>query len=233
MNRRVAFGALASAIIGGTLGALLTWYALSRLQMEPGDWVQTLGLVAVVVGWLVAYEMTIRAQRAQVRDQVVNEGRLAVMAALERQREAVNYAATAMAAHLVGSLTQQPREMSDEGWRDVGNRLLTGGMSVEALRAYEQVFPRTRLLREELSNWQNSLYTDIYSFVRAETPRTREHAEALFGRCGQLLGYLDELRVHVQNEALSEIMGVSAARVPRVGYTGTLIIDALGNLHLP
>ena len=221
------------AFAGGATGWLATWYAVGSLRMTPGDWMQTAGLFAVVIGWLVSHQMTLSAQRAQVRDQVLNEGRLAVSQALEQQRRAVNYAATCMAAFASNSHPQQPENLSASGWKGLGDDLRNGGMSVEVMRAYEQVFPKTKFVREELSRWQDELYGDLYRFYRGEMARTSETAGQLFVRCGQLLGFLDELRVHVQNEALAEIMGHRTARTKRVGYTGTLTLDTDGNLHLP
>lgn len=223
----------------GVVGYVTTAFAVGQLSMSAGDWIQSVALITVVIGWLVSHRMTLTAQRAHFRDQLIADARGAVVSMLHQEHMALNYAVTALGVYAFNRNASEPqrREMPARLGPDVDSRLRDTGKCAKTLREFEPMFPETAIVREELVAVENALRRDIRRFFDERNPRLRafEEAEDLVTRTFEMMGYFDDLRVFVQNKSLSQIMRYEVPyRSGRIKPDiKTLQFDAGGRLRLP
>lgn len=192
---------------------------------------QWLPLIAVVIGWVATYALSLRAQTRNLRLQVLDRARNEITKAL--------HTAESWFSEIIGTVTAQsmlavaPEMAVGRDWKPTISKFVSlleraPYEWIFRLEDYEILFPETAAVRERLVGRQREIQGALSRFSSAFM--TIAHGESpnipmaeLFEKAATWMAdvydqqaLLGDLAVHLQNAALSKITGRSVpARIPR------------------
>jgi hypothetical protein len=192
---------------------------------------ENLPLIVVVVGWVVTHFLSLRSQTTNLRLQVLDRARNDITKELR--------SAESWCSQLIGILTAQsmlaetPELAVRRDWKPAIPKvvsLLEGAPYewISRLEDYEILFPETAAVRERLVGRQREIHGELSRFSsafmslaygeRPDTPMAAlfENAAKWIADVYDQQALLGDLGVHLQNAALSKIVGRTIpARIPR------------------
>ena len=131
-----------------------------------------------------------------------------------------------------------------EEWRHALSARHDGTPWLADLEEHDILFPKMRRVRRELAEREKRLREklrlltdDLRSFLRdGNTPKLADVGSGLIPTAdfiGDQAALMEDLRIYLQNRALSEIAGATAEpRVPRDPEVPRILVDADGVLYL-
>jgi hypothetical protein len=180
------------------------------------------GWMLTLVGWIVSHVLTIRAQRQQFLNTVLDAGRKDVVRAIRRQQAWLSD----VGSGLMGLEFVQLREEHGGGgpllWLETSEKLRRklfsehGDLS-QALEEYENLFPQTVVCRVELGQRliqflqaTNQIVSELFDQNLRQEAIGRARELSLSDRL-DLAALLEDLRVFIQNDTLGKITGLKVA----------------------
>jgi len=197
--------------------------------------------ILTTVGWGITVTVSLLVQRRQFRHGVLDAARKDLVKALRREQRWAGDVATALRAlKFCGVMEQLGTQVN---WTEERQKLSAvvhdnRESLLMVFEEYENPFPETTVCRGELSK---SAFRIIFAAVeisnRVGKPETRGEAlaqiEGLGTECQELSMFIEDVRVHIQNRVLAEIMGYAVA--PRLGPNKRrrrIALDHTGKLRI-
>lgn len=202
-----------------------------------GGWVFTL------LGWWITHAFTLRAQRQAFLNNVVDAARKDVVAATRvEQMWAIEMTTSLMALDALLAAEERGQTVN---WFEEAQRLrkviYTNRRSLlMVLEEYENVFPQTYTCRADFgkrirhfTEAADEIARALFSPAPARLNAVKRAREVALETGMDLQALLEDLRVHIQNQALAKITGwkVQHRRV-RDEACPRLLADADGNLRI-
>lgn len=218
------------------------------MGLELIAWEPIAAALVAVVGWYVMHRSQLKAQKEQLRHQVLNEARVEITDSIRSYQSWLS--------SLSGALLSTSAFFSDSEHIDIGwptrykewtsqlNQRHEGKNWLAALEEYDILFPEFRRARRELAERHKemerrvrSITADLREFLYAEKiPKLAAVGSALHPTAVFILdqaALMEDLRVHLQNRALGEITGNEApVRVPEDPNVPKLGFDEHGQLRI-
>lgn len=240
---------LGLATIGGAVGASLMWVATGQLGMS-GAFV---GFVVTAIGWFISARLSERAQTRLFQHNIINTARLDLARQIREEQEWIGKL-LGLGFLYRGALINRKNQtapldanletmfwisQSREGHHILYRRQNPGRMLTMLLEEYELLFPETKRVRHQLSRLLQEIVMrygvwlhDLYDLSKCEA--TIVTLEGRLGtEDGDYSALLEDLRVHIQNSALSKIMGRSVAlRQPQDPKFPIMVMQADGLLDI-
>ena len=214
---------LGLAAIGGAVGASLIWVATGQLGLSGA----LIGFVVTAIGWFISARLSERAQTRLFQHNIINTARLDLTQQIREEQEWIGKllqlgflyrGALINRKSLKGPLDANVETMfwvdeSRKGHSILYRQQGPGRGVTMLLEEYELLFPETRRVRHQLSRlaleivmrhgvWLHDLYNLSKCEATIATLEGRPNTED-----GDYSALLEDLRVHIQNSALSKIMG--------------------------
>jgi hypothetical protein len=223
VNWGQAAAVLGLAAMGGALGASILWVATGRLGLSGAG----IGLVVTAVGWFISARLTERAQTRLFQHNIINTARLDLTTQIREEQEWIGQL-LGLGFRYRGALINRKSQVAPLDanverlfWIDqsrVGHAILyrqqrPGRTLTMLLEEYELLFPETTRVRHQLSRLSQEIVRrysiwlhDLYDLSRCEA--TIVTLEGRLGtEDGDYSALLEDLRLHIQNSALSKITG--------------------------
>lgn len=214
---------LGLAAMGGVLGASILWVSTGRLDVSGA----TVGLIVTAVGWFISARLSERAQTRLFQHNIINTARLDLTTQIREEQEWIGQLLRLGFRYRGALISRQSQAEPPDAnielsfWIDqsrTGHAILyrqerPGRTLTILLEEYELLFPETKRVRHQLSRLSQEIVArysvwlrDIYDLSRCEsTIVTLERR--LSAEDGDYSALLEDLRVHIQNTALSKITG--------------------------
>lgn len=218
-----------------------------------------LAALVAVSGWAVTHWFTLRAQRRNFLDQVIDRARVEVARTTREYQDWLSkFKVTLMlleSPFIAERLNLPPdwKRQLDIMMTLMSERQVGVAWSI-ALEEHEILFSETREVRAQLLLRQNEILQflsevirDLQNFVYFPGPRESREARVKQLQLGVPLLWdqemlIEDLRIHVQNVALSRVVGgrvperqPTDPNVPRIiaGSKGQLVIERHGSVPAP
>jgi hypothetical protein len=198
--------------------------AMGEGQMQPSPSALQWAVLAVtVVGWLAAYRSSVRAQRRLLLDKALDTARLEIVRALRAYQGSLSDLKVGLLLLRQG-VTMQWTDARWYGESERLNRLVHHPSVVDmvcAMEEYQILFPETLECRNVLALRSQALSRAAGPItLDLMTPATRlgaiGRAAVLFEELTDEQALLEDVRVHLQNRALSKLTGTKVpARQPK------------------
>ncbi len=203
----------------GSIGAVLFWWGIGAIGVAVS------ALVLTTVGWFVSARLTERVQTRLFRYNIINAARIDLVAQIREEQDwsgqvtqlANAYRLAKTLRDIVPGLRDSIAErifwleQSSKGQTIIFRKQAPGRTLTMVLEELELLFPETRRIRYQLGHaslqtlFQYSTWlTDLQQDDRREATITA--MEQRLGRNADYSALLEDLRIHIQNSALSEIM---------------------------
>jgi hypothetical protein len=216
--------------------------------LETVAWEPIAAVLVAVVGWHVTHRSQLKAQKEQLRHQVLNEARVQITDSLRSYQTWLSKLSSDL---LATSALFDAEQFGDidwseryRRWTDHLNQRPTGKYWLAALEEYDILFPELRVARAELANRHKeldgrvrSIIDDVRRFLSPGDIRSLAAAGAKLQPTAEFVldqaALMEDLRIHLQNRALGEISGkVVPLRVPRDPDLPCMISDDKGLLRV-
>lgn len=214
---------LGLAIVGGAIGASLLWVATGRLGFSGAF----IGFLITAIGWFMSARLSERAQTRMFQHNIINTARLDLTAQIREEQEWISNlmglgfryrGALINRQHLPGPRDPAIEslfwlEQSAAGQRILYRRQAPGRTLTMLMEEYELLFPETKRVRHQLSRLSQQIVERYGEWLRNLYDLTKLEAviktmEDRYGtEDGDYSALLEDLRVHIQNSALSKITG--------------------------
>lgn len=252
---RVA-AALGLAAIGGVIGASLMWMPTRQLglgSVDIGLISVAVGLIVTAIGWFISARLTGREQTRLFQHNVINTARLDLAVQIREEQEWIGrllgFGFRYRGALICRKQLPGVQDIAVETlfWVDqarAGHKILhreqaPGRTLTMLLEEYELLFPDTKRVRHQLSRLSQQIvqrYTDWLVYL-CDPKKSETVIVALENRLntedGDYSALLEDLRVHIQNAALSKIMGRSVAlRQPKDPKLPIMVMQSDGLLDV-
>jgi hypothetical protein len=183
------------------------------LLIAVSGWVVT--VLIAVTGWLVSHGMTLRAQRLHFINGVRNDARKDVVRTIRAQQDWLGKVGLELLTvpYVTPGLSKDPESV----WKTKADAI-AAALGAEpretiliSLEEYETLFPETRICRGEVQKvigryWMDA--TNVASDLRDPTKREAAKGRVkplITERSDEWISLLEDLRVHIQNQALGRI----------------------------
>jgi hypothetical protein len=180
---------------------------------------EIIALVVVVVGWVITYYLTLQAQKKHLRHGVLDEARRELSGAIREYQSWLSRASASVRA---------PKSLLESGgligWKVLYERwekLVSSDEHLNWIRfmeEYEIIFPNTASIRSALIEKHQYIQRGLTALLKNvvmdgngfhvdSTDVLNTELGTLPGLIADQLSLMEQLRIFLQNETLSEIMG--------------------------